>query len=421
MNSGQRAAKGLPARLRLPAFATAVAALTLVAAAPAPATPLIAPEHEPATAAGLPAAPRESLGWAGTVLSPPIEPGYRPSGDGSLVGPAHLDGLAQPQSGLVLLALSAAITAAALARFGRAGRFRRLSARSAGSGRIGEDANETMATVERQRRELDRHRAAIGALQNQAARALAASAAKSDFLADMSHELRTPLNAIIGFSEIIRTESLGPIGNQTYRSYVDDINFCGRHLLAVINDVLDIVRHDAGKLELKEEPVAIEAAIEEACRLVAPQALRACVTLARPPPGIDLPTLYCDRLRLRQILSNILSNAVKFSEPGGRIDIAIDVSDGLAVVVKDTGIGIEPQDIPVVLSRFGQAAPAGSHDSPGAGLGLTLAKALIEQHGGTLLLESTPQVGTIVRICFPQGRVAASDAGDRGGRVRPGF
>ncbi|MGH7115140.1 MAG: sensor histidine kinase [Stellaceae bacterium] len=286
--------------------------------------------------------------------------------------------------------------------------------------RVSEDFPTMRAEIEQQRQELDRCRAMIGELRQCVAQAAAASAAKADLLAELSHELRTPLNAIIGFSEIMQSEAFGPVGHPSYRNYLDDIIFCGRHLLGIIDDTLDLARHDAGQMALKEEPVALDAAIDEVIRLTAPMAERAGVALAGLPATTPLPLLYCDPRRVRQILLNVLSNAVKFTEPGGRVEIGVDLSDGLAVVITDNGIGIEPDSIPVALSRFGQIAANGSRRRDGTGLGLTLARALAEQHGGALCLQSAPRTGTIVRISFPAGRIAPRRLDDRAAELSAG-
>jgi signal transduction histidine kinase len=232
-----------------------------------------------------------------------------------------------------------------------------------------------------------------------------ANSAKSRFLANMSHELRTPLNAIIGFSDLMKSEVLGPIGNASYRRYIEDISFSGYHLLEIINDVLDIARYEAGKLELDEEIVAVDESIRDALRLTALQAAQGEVVLAWLPVPRELPHLFCDRVRLRQMLLNILSNAVKFTPPGGRIEITTELADGLAIIIKDTGIGIKPKDISRVLTPFGQVASVYSRVHQGTGLGLSLTRVLIEQHGGGLTLVSAPGRGTTVRIAFPAERL----------------
>ena len=237
----------------------------------------------------------------------------------------------------------------------------------------------------------------------------AASKPKSDFLANMSHELRTPLNAIIGFSDLMQSEVLGPIGSDTYRGYVSDIHFSGCHLLEIINDILDVVRHESGKMELKEDTVPVEDLIADALRLIRPQAREAQVNLNWRPAATALPELRCDRVRVRQILLNVLSNAVKFTEPGGCIDIKTEVSSGFELIVRDNGIGIRPEDIARILTPFGQVASVYSRNQ-GAGLGLTLTKALIERHGGHLSLYSAPGLGTTVRLFFPADRLVKRQA-----------
>jgi signal transduction histidine kinase len=254
-------------------------------------------------------------------------------------------------------------------------------------------------------------RATIAELQAAKLHAEAASKAKSDFLANMSHELRTPLNAIIGFSDVMKSQILGPIGNRTYLDYAADINFSGKHLLEIINDILDVVRHESGKMELKEEVVDVEAVINEARRLVAPQALQGEVELTWRAPASALPPLFCDRVRLRQMLLNILSNAVKFTGPGGSVEIAAELTDGLQLIVKDSGVGIKPEDIARIMTPFGQVDTEYSRHHQGTGLGLTLTKALVERHGGRLSLISVPDVGTTVRLSFPAERLARQPVG----------
>lgn len=237
----------------------------------------------------------------------------------------------------------------------------------------------------------------------------ATSKARSDFLASMSHELRTPLNAIIGFSDLIRSELMGPVGNNAYLGYATDIHFSGNHLLQIINDIIDVVRQECGKMELNEEAVDIDEVVGEALRLTTPQALRAQVAITWQPP-IRLAQLYCDRVRVRQMLLNIISNAVKFTPPGGRVEIRAEIADGLELKVKDTGIGISPEDFSRILTPFGQIGSPYSRKHEGAGLGLTLTKALIERHGGRLSMDSAPGVGTVVCLWFPIERMLDTSA-----------
>ena len=259
--------------------------------------------------------------------------------------------------------------------------------------------------------QIDRCRATIDQLRRELAQASAAAAAKSALLAELGHELRTPLSAIIGFAELMQSQSSGPIGYRIYRDYLEDIIFCGRHLLAVLDATVEITRSEAGQVELKEESVAVGEVVDETFRLISPMAEQGGVAILwRPGPGA-LPALYCDRLRLRQILLNIMSNAVKFTERGGRVEISADLAAGLALVVSDTGIGIE--HIPPALSGLDDARPDRLPHRSGAGLGLLVAKALVEQHGGSLSLQSTRLVGTAVRIFFPAERVRPDNrAGD---------
>jgi signal transduction histidine kinase len=228
----------------------------------------------------------------------------------------------------------------------------------------------------------------------------------------MSHELRTPLNAIIGFSDLMRTEMLGPMGNGTYRDYASDIHFSGSHLLDIINDLLDVVRQESGKLELKEEPVSVEAIIGETLRVIAAEARRGKVELRWRAPSPPLPLLFCDRVRLRQMLLNLLSNAVKFTGPGGSMEVKTELKGGeLQVLVSDSGIGIKPEDIARIMTPFGQVASVYSRNHQGTGLGLTLTKALVERHGGRLTIYSAPNVGTTVRLSFPEERVVHQPVG----------
>ncbi len=233
--------------------------------------------------------------------------------------------------------------------------------------------------------------------------AILASQAKSEFLANMSHELRTPLNAVIGFSEMLGAGYFGAL-NDKQKERVQDINLCGTHLLQLISDILEFSKGEAGKLELYEEEIDVERAVNESIRIVAERAKMKSINLA-----IDvaphLPLLIADKRKVRQILLNLLSNAIKFTPQQGRITISarLDQYRQLHLVVTDTGIGIPEGDISKALAVFGQVHRSQSHE--GTGLGLPLCKMFAELHGGKLQLTSEVGVGTTVRIIFPDNRV----------------
>jgi len=242
------------------------------------------------------------------------------------------------------------------------------------------------------------------------AEAESASEAKSRFLALMSHELRTPLNAIIGFAELLESEALGPHSNPRYCEYANSIHSAGGHLLKVINDILDLSKVEAGRMELQEQDVHLPSLVEDVVRLMGETARRAGVDLSS-----DLthaPALLVADLRaVRQMLINLVSNAIKFTETGGSVRIGVRAdSDGLVIAVRDTGIGIAPQDIPVILEPFGQARGTGHSHQQGTGLGLPLVQSLIELHGGRLLIESTPGEGTTAVLQFGAERLLAPAA-----------
>ncbi len=243
-------------------------------------------------------------------------------------------------------------------------------------------------------------------------RADAANRAKSEFLAAMSHELRTPLNAILGFSDILKSETFGPVGNPRYRDFADSIHESGGHLLGLINDVLDLSRLDSGRLELNRVPVDLRELAEECAQAVAVQAESDGV---RVTCLVEETLLFADYRRLRQMLLNLLSNAVKFTPRGG--DVVLSATQGareLRIAVSDTGIGMATQDIPKALERFGQVDASLSRKYAGTGLGLPLTKALAELHGATLSIDSAPGAGTTVTIAFPRRR-GADDGGARAG------
>jgi signal transduction histidine kinase len=237
----------------------------------------------------------------------------------------------------------------------------------------------------------------------------AASRAKSDFLANMSHELRTPLNAIIGFSEVIKTSVFGPV-SERYRNYATDIFNSGTHLLGLINEILDLSKLEAGQLTLHEESIDLAQLVEGCMNLVEQLAEQSGIKMSA---SIDAnhPSIRADDRRLRQILINLLSNAVKFTPEGGRIRVSsFAAQGGLAISVSDTGIGMASEDIPRAMTLFGQVDSKISRRHEGTGLGLPLAKHLIELHGGTLTIDSTVGAGTTVTFVLPAERLVREPA-----------
>ncbi|WP_282607216.1 PAS domain S-box protein [Pelagibius sp. Alg239-R121] len=237
-----------------------------------------------------------------------------------------------------------------------------------------------------------------------------ANRAKSDFLAVMSHELRTPLNAVIGFSEFLSMEMLGPLGNKRYKSYADDIKSSGLHLLDLINDILDLSKAEADKIELHDEPLDLAATAEHCLAMVRSRAELANVTLINELPA-GLPPLMADERRIKQILINLLSNAVKFTPADGTIRVfAQNYRGRIKLVVEDTGIGIAASDIPKVLKPFGQVDSTVSREHEGTGLGLPLCKRLAELHGAVFKIDSEPGKGTSISVVFPAQRILQREA-----------
>jgi len=235
------------------------------------------------------------------------------------------------------------------------------------------------------------------------------SRAKSEFLANVSHELRTPLNAIIGFSSMIRDEVLGPIGSREYIEFSRDIHDSGQHLLALINDILEMAQVRTGNRELRESVVDIAKVVQDTHRLMRGRADQGQVELISNLPP-TLPALWAEEHSLKQILGNLLGNAIKFTPAGGKVTTRARVeADGcLLLIVKDTGIGIAQEDLAKVLAPFGKVGAGFSDKSAGAGLGLPLTRYLIELHGGRFHLESRLSAGTTASIWFPADRVVAS-------------
>jgi PAS domain S-box-containing protein len=235
-----------------------------------------------------------------------------------------------------------------------------------------------------------------------------ASRQKSEFLAKISHELRTPLNAILGFSEVMRLERFGEIRNDKYRGYVNDIHSSGSHLLSLIDDLLDLSKVEAGKLELNFTSVSLPEVVEHGFKLVQDQATSARVILRKTLPA-DLPNVVADLRSMRQIVLNLLSNAIKFTDPGGQVIVSAQVTPNgeLKFRVKDTGLGMTDTEITEALEPFRRITTDG-RDVPGTGLGLPLTKALAEANRTTFAISSEPRKGTLIEITFPTTRVLAA-------------
>jgi two-component system cell cycle sensor histidine kinase PleC len=233
-----------------------------------------------------------------------------------------------------------------------------------------------------------------------------ANRAKSDFLANVSHELRTPLNAIIGFSEIMQMQMFGAIGHKQYAAYADDIHSSGKHLLSIINDILDLSKIEAGRFQLHVEPVDIEETFEDCARLVRERAENAGLQVVR---RIDpaTPRLLADKRAVKQILINLLSNAIKFTPQGGEVTLSAQptASGWVAMSVADTGIGIPPEQIDNALSAFGQVDNPFTRSQEGTGLGLPIVKSLVELHSGQFAIESAVGKGTKVTMVLPAQKV----------------
>ena len=240
-------------------------------------------------------------------------------------------------------------------------------------------------------------------------RAEEASLAKSRFLATMSHELRTPLNAILGFSEVMKGELFGPHAVPAYKGYSSDIHASGQHLLALINEILDLSRVEAGRYELKEDAVSLAHIIEDCIHLLSLRAEKRDITMTDAIEH-QLPRLWADERAVRQVTLNLLTNAIKFTPPGGSVFVKAGWTalGGQYISIRDTGTGIPADEIPVVLSSFGRGTLAQKNADEGSGLGLPIVKGLVELHGGTFTLKSEVRVGTEVIVIFPPERVMDS-------------
>ena len=237
-----------------------------------------------------------------------------------------------------------------------------------------------------------------------------ANRGKTGFLASLSHELRTPLNAVIGFSEMMIGEALGPLGHERYRGYAKDIHDSGSHMLAIINDILDVAKAESGKFELDEDVFDCREIISEAAIMLRPRVSEAGLTLETELPD-NMPQLRADRRRTKQILLNLIHNAVKFTPSGGRVLIAASCEpmQGLTVTVRDTGIGIAKENLKKVLQPFVQVTGAAQRGKQGTGLGLPLVRVMMERHDGALELDSEVGKSTTARIIFPPQRLVAGE------------
>ncbi|MEP6831027.1 MAG: ATP-binding protein [Rhizomicrobium sp.] len=236
-----------------------------------------------------------------------------------------------------------------------------------------------------------------------------ANRAKSSFLANMSHELRTPLNAILGFSEVMKDQHLGPVHNARYLSYANDIHSSGRHLLAIINDVLDLAKIEAGKMTLDNAGVfAIAPVLTSALAMLKGLDEKYGVTIHNEIAEDGMQLMAVERM-IRQVIINLVGNAIKFTPPGGTVHVSgkLTGNGGYEIAVRDTGVGMSEKEMLQAMMPFGQNENrfTGKHD--GTGLGLPLAKAMLELHDGTLTMSSVPEVGTTVTMSFPSPRVVA--------------
>jgi signal transduction histidine kinase len=242
-----------------------------------------------------------------------------------------------------------------------------------------------------------------------AARAEAASQAKSEFLANMSHELRTPLNAIIGFAEIMKNGVMGPVQPPAYRTYLDDIWSAATHLGRVINDILDLTKAEAGKMEVERVEFNVVEIMDRVRRIMQEQAARAQLRIEIEPDGAEAVRVTSDERKIQQIMLNLLSNAIKFTPPEGRVIMSAQrLLDRVEISVRDSGIGMTAEEIPIALSPFGQVDSSLNRKYEGTGIGLPLSKRLAQLLGGDLTIESQKGAGTIVRIQIPDRKAANS-------------
>ncbi len=271
-------------------------------------------------------------------------------------------------------------------------------------GRVGESRQKFCAVF----RDITQWKRAEEELIHARRNAERANSAKSEFLAKISHEIRTPLNAIIGFSEVMMEERFGPIGNERYREYLKDIRASGEHLISLINDLLDLSKIEAGKLDLAFASVDLNDIASQCMAIMQPQANRERIII-RTALSPRLPPVVADARSIRQIVLNLLSNSIKFTAPGGQVIVSTTLTDAgeVHLRVRDTGIGMSEAEIKMALEPFRQLATSGRGGSGGTGLGLPLTKALTEANRASFSIKSTVNAGTLIEIAFPSTRVLA--------------
>jgi two-component system cell cycle sensor histidine kinase PleC len=267
-----------------------------------------------------------------------------------------------------------------------------------------EALTRTVADLEQSRGALDAKAEELAELAEQYAEARAraedASRAKTDFLANMSHELRTPLNAVIGFSQVMQEELFGPLGHEKYKEYAADIGRSGHYLLDIISDILDMSKVESGRVALNPETLEMSGVVQESLRMVEDRARERQITLAADVPREA--RAFADRRAVKQILINLLTNAVKFTLPGGSVAVGAQTRDGnIALLVSDTGVGIPGEDIARLGRPFVRLRQPGAPAVAGTGLGLALARSLAELNGGTLTIASALGEGTTVTVTLP--------------------
>ncbi|MCC6948049.1 MAG: PAS domain S-box protein [Bradyrhizobiaceae bacterium] len=271
-------------------------------------------------------------------------------------------------------------------------------------GRVGEGGEKFCAVF----RDITQWKRAEEELVQARRQAERANSAKSEFLAKISHEIRTPLSSIIGFAEVMMEERLGPIANERYREYLKDIHTSGEHLISLINDLLDLSKIEAGKLDLVFSSVDLNEIASQSMALMQPQANRERIII-RTALAPNLPPVVADARSIRQIVLNLLSNSIRFTPPGGQVIVSTTLTDDgeVHLRVRDTGIGMTETEIKTALEPFRQITTAGHGKEGGTGLGLPLTKALAEANRASFSIKSTKNAGTLVEIAFPSTRVLA--------------